>query len=67
MNCLRYFITEGPPEYAPDCGERLMQTHKNGNRQQPPSWLELQIIIDLSVCPVVLLPFLNKLPRARKQ
>ena len=48
INYLRYFITEGPPGYAPYCEERLRRTLKNGARQQPPSWLELQVIIGLS-------------------
>lgn len=39
---LRAFIREGPPGYAPYCEERLKKTFKNGTRNQPPSWLELQ-------------------------
>eukprot|EP00118_Oscarella_pearsei_P013161 m.102210 g.102210 ORF g.102210 m.102210 type:complete len:2208 (+) comp37156_c0_seq4:160-6783(+) len=41
---LRSFILEGPPGYAPYCGERLQRTAKNGSRLQPPSWLELQAV-----------------------
>jgi myosin-7 len=42
MKYLRCFISEGPPGYAPYCEERLRRTILNGNRHQPPSWLELQ-------------------------
>ena len=42
---MRCFISEGPPGYAPYCEERLKRTIQNGTRQQPPSWLELQVII----------------------
>ncbi|XP_065841115.1 myosin-VIIa-like [Oscarella lobularis] len=41
---LRSFILDGPPGYAPYCGERLQRTTKNGTRHQPPSWLELQAV-----------------------
>lgn len=37
------FIREGPPGYAPYCEERLKRTFANGTRNQPPSWLELQV------------------------
>jgi len=40
---LRCFIKEGPPGYAPYCEERLRRTFSNGTRNQPPSWLELQV------------------------
>ena len=40
---LRAFIREGPPGYAPYCEERLGRTFNNGTRNQPPSWLELQV------------------------
>ena len=39
---LYQFIKRGPPGYAPFCDERLRRTFMNGNRTQPPSWLELQ-------------------------
>lgn len=39
------FIREGPPGYAPYCEERLKRTFANGTRNQPPSWLELQVTI----------------------
>ncbi|ESO98886.1 hypothetical protein LOTGIDRAFT_213685 [Lottia gigantea] len=42
VNYLRNFIQDGPPGYAPYCEERLKRTFKNGPRNQPPSWLELQ-------------------------
>lgn len=41
---LRAFIREGPPGYAPYCEERLARTFNNGTRNQPPSWLELQVM-----------------------
>lgn len=40
---LRAFIREGPPGYAPYCEQRLARTFNNGTRNQPPSWLELQV------------------------
>ena len=40
---VRCFISEGPPGYAPYCEERLRRTQLNGTRNQPPSWLELQV------------------------
>ncbi|ODN02660.1 Myosin-VIIa [Orchesella cincta] len=40
---LRAFIREGPPGYAPYCEDRLKRTFNNGTRNQPPSWLELQV------------------------
>ena len=40
---LRSFIRDGPPGYAPYCEERLKRTFNNGTRNQPPSWLELQV------------------------
>jgi myosin-7 len=40
---LRAFIRDGPPGYAPYCEERLGRTFNNGTRNQPPSWLELQV------------------------
>lgn len=43
VNYLRAFIREGPPGYAPYCEERLKRTFNNGTRNQPPSWLELQV------------------------
>lgn len=42
MNYLRTFIKSGPPGYAPYCEGRLNRICKNGARNQPPSWLELQ-------------------------
>ena len=39
----RSFIRDGPPGYAPYCEERLKRTFNNGTRNQPPSWLELQV------------------------
>lgn len=44
---LRCFIIEGPPGYAPYCEERLRRTLMNGPRQQPPSWLELQVLSNI--------------------
>jgi myosin-7 len=44
VNYLRAFIREGPPGYAPYCEDRLKRTFNNGTRNQPPSWLELQVI-----------------------
>lgn len=41
---LRSFIRDGPPGYAPYCEERLKRTFNNGTRNQPPSWLELQVV-----------------------
>ena len=41
---LRAFIREGPPGYAPYCEQRLTRTFNNGTRNQPPSWLELQVL-----------------------
>jgi len=43
VNYLRAFIREGPPGYAPYCEDRLKRTFNNGTRNQPPSWLELQV------------------------
>ena len=43
---LQCFIREGPPGYAPYCEERLRRTFANGTRNQPPSWLELQVSIN---------------------
>jgi myosin VIIa len=43
VNYLRAFIREGPPGYAPYCEARLQRTFHNGTRNQPPSWLELQV------------------------
>ena len=40
---LRSLIRDGPPGYAPYCEERLKRTFNNGTRNQPPSWLELQV------------------------
>ena len=45
MNYLLNFIQEGPPGYAPYCEDRLRRTFHNGPRNQPPSWLELQVRI----------------------
>ena len=42
---LRSFIRDGPPGYAPYCEERLKRTFNNGTRNQPPSWLELQVVV----------------------
>lgn len=36
------FIRDGPELYIDYCENRLMRTIKNGNRNQPPSYLELQ-------------------------
>lgn len=44
VSYLRAFIREGPPGYAPYCEDRLKRTFNNGTRNQPPSWLELQVI-----------------------
>ena len=49
MKYLRCFISEGPPGYAPYCEERLRRTLMNGPRQQPPSWLELQVSLMISL------------------
>ncbi|ENN75213.1 hypothetical protein YQE_08223, partial [Dendroctonus ponderosae] len=38
---LRAFIQAGPPGYAPFTEGRLKRTMKNGNRTQPPTYLEL--------------------------
>jgi hypothetical protein len=43
VSYLRGFIREGPPGYAPYCEDRLKRTFNNGTRNQPPSWLELQV------------------------
>lgn len=43
VNYLRAFIRAGPPGYAPYCEDRLKRTFNNGTRNQPPSWLELQV------------------------
>lgn len=45
VNYLRAFIREGPPGYAPYCDDRLKRTFNNGTRNQPPSWLELQVSV----------------------
>lgn len=45
VNYLRAFIREGPPGYAPYCEDRLKRTFNNGTRNQPPSWLELQVSV----------------------
>ncbi|KAL8618879.1 hypothetical protein ACOMHN_000886 [Nucella lapillus] len=42
VNYLLNFIQSGPPGYSPYCEERLRRTFRNGPRNQPPSWLELQ-------------------------
>ncbi len=47
---LRAFIREGPPGYAPYCEERLKRTFNNGTRNQPPSWLELQVCDKILKC-----------------
>lgn len=47
VSYLRAFIREGPPGYAPYCEERLKRTFNNGTRNQPPSWLELQVLLFL--------------------
>ncbi|XP_050309593.1 myosin-VIIa-like [Anthonomus grandis grandis] len=38
---LRAFIKTGPSAYAPLAQQRLVRTLKNGNRSQPPTYLEL--------------------------
>ena len=45
VNYLLNFIQEGPPGYAPYCEDRLRRTFHNGPRNQPPSWLELQVSV----------------------
>ena len=41
---LRCFIKEGPPGHAPYCEKKkLDRTLSNRTRNQPPSWLELDV------------------------
>ena len=42
VNYLLNFINDGPPGYAPYCEDRLRRTFRNGPRNQPPSWIEMQ-------------------------
>ena len=44
------FIRGGPPGYAPYCEDHLRRTFANGARNQPPSWLELQVPFCLPSC-----------------
>lgn len=50
---LRAFIREGPPGYAPYCEDRLKRTFNNGTRNQPPSWLELQVNINTNLSDIL--------------
>lgn len=54
VSYLRAFIREGPPGYAPYCEDRLKRTFNNGTRNQPPSWLELQVSNDWWLQPIKL-------------
>ncbi|XP_073732354.1 unconventional myosin-VIIb [Misgurnus anguillicaudatus] len=41
---LRSFIRRGPSEYSSYCAERLRRTLANGERNEPPCWIELQAV-----------------------
>uniref|UniRef100_A0A672STX8 Unconventional myosin-VIIa-like n=1 Tax=Sinocyclocheilus grahami TaxID=75366 RepID=A0A672STX8_SINGR len=40
---LQSFIRYGPSEYSSYCAERLRRTLANGERSEPPCWVELQV------------------------
>uniref|UniRef100_A0A8C1ZX99 Myosin VIIBb n=1 Tax=Cyprinus carpio TaxID=7962 RepID=A0A8C1ZX99_CYPCA len=40
---LQSFIHYGPSEYSSYCSERLRRTLANGERSEPPCWVELQV------------------------
>uniref|UniRef100_A0A8C1LDQ7 Myosin VIIBb n=1 Tax=Cyprinus carpio TaxID=7962 RepID=A0A8C1LDQ7_CYPCA len=40
---LQSFIRYGPSEYSSYCAERLQRTLANGERSEPPCWVELQV------------------------
>uniref|UniRef100_A0A671NGN2 Unconventional myosin-VIIa-like n=1 Tax=Sinocyclocheilus anshuiensis TaxID=1608454 RepID=A0A671NGN2_9TELE len=40
---LQSFICYGPSEYSSYCSERLRRTLANGERSEPPCWVELQV------------------------
>ncbi|XP_016380628.1 unconventional myosin-VIIa-like [Sinocyclocheilus rhinocerous] len=40
---LQSFIHYGPSEYSSYCAERLRRTLANGERSEPPCWVELQV------------------------
>ncbi|KAM9761609.1 unconventional myosin-VIIb [Menidia menidia] len=42
LKYLQSFIRFAPEGYASYCAERLLRTIKNGERGEPPAWLELQ-------------------------
>ncbi|XP_051985329.1 unconventional myosin-VIIb-like [Xyrauchen texanus] len=41
---LQSFIRHGPIEYSSYCAERLRRTLTNGERNEPPCWIELQAV-----------------------
>ncbi|CAM4593667.1 unnamed protein product [Leuciscus chuanchicus] len=41
---LESFIHHGPSEYSSSCAERLRRTLANGERSEPPCWIELQSV-----------------------
>lgn len=41
---LQSFIRRGPSEYSSYCAERLRRTLANGERNEPPCWIELQAV-----------------------
>ncbi|XP_058601232.1 unconventional myosin-VIIb [Onychostoma macrolepis] len=43
-NYLQSFIRYGPTEYSSYCSERLRRTLANGERSEPPCWVELQSV-----------------------
>uniref|UniRef100_A0A6Q2XMF1 Myosin VIIBb n=1 Tax=Esox lucius TaxID=8010 RepID=A0A6Q2XMF1_ESOLU len=44
MQYLESFLRAGPSSYGPYCAERLRRTVANGERGEPPCWIELQAV-----------------------
>lgn len=48
---LERFILKGPRGYGTYCSERLSRIKANGERKEPPCWIELQVEMLVSCLP----------------